>query len=112
MKTSSAKAKGRRAQQEVMRLHLKYAPELTPDDIKSLPMGAQGEDNWFSAAAREIYPYSVEVKNVERLDIWGALEQADEHHSEYPGVVFFKRNRSKLYVALDAEVFIQFLRRK
>ena len=44
MKTSSAKAKGRRLQQKVRDLLLETFTELQPDDIRSTSMGVSGED--------------------------------------------------------------------
>jgi hypothetical protein len=72
-------------------------------------MGASGEDLLFSPAARRVYPISVEVKNQERLGIWDALEQAEENSGEHQAVLFFKRNRTKFYAALDAEYLVELL---
>ena len=62
MKTSSAKAKGRRLQQQV-RTQLIEELDIHPEDIESRPMGSQGEDLIMSRAAREAFPYSIECKN-------------------------------------------------
>jgi hypothetical protein len=110
LKTSSAKAKGRRACAEVKELLLKYAPELQPDDIIVTSSGDTGEDLKLSPKAREVYPWAAECKNQETLSIWAALQQAEGHSDKYPGVLFFKRNRSKLYVAMDAEEFLKLVR--
>lgn len=112
MRPSSAKAKGRRLQQWVRDTLLKFAPSLQPDDIRSTSMGAGGEDLLLSPAARAVYPFSIECKNQEALNIWSALEQAEGNSEifDYPGrvpVVVFKRNKSKTYVALDFETFIR-----
>ena len=53
----------------------------------------------------------VEVKNVERLNIWEALSQS-KRDSEVDGnrdiaAVFFKRNRSGWYVAAPLEDFVR-----
>ena len=50
MKTSSAKAKGRRLQQKVRDLLLETFTELEPDDIRSTSMGVSGEDLQLSPA--------------------------------------------------------------
>lgn len=49
----------------------------------------------------------IEAKDVEKLNIWNALEQSkrDAGESEIP-VVMFKRNRTQVYVALPFESFI------
>ena len=36
-------------------------------------MGCVGEDGLMSEYARNRFPYSVECKNCERLDIWSAI---------------------------------------
>lgn len=50
----------------------------------------------------------IEAKNVERLNIWKALEQSkrDAGTEEIP-IVVFKKNRSKTYVALPFEEFME-----
>jgi hypothetical protein len=56
--------------------------------------------------------YHIEVKNQEALNIWAALEQAerDAHARDEEALVFFKRNKSRLYMALDAERGVELLR--
>lgn len=112
MLTSSAKKKGRRAAIEVKALLEKYAPDLRPGDIEVTSSGAPGRDVKLSPAARELYPYAIECKNVEALNIWAAYEQATTHAkdaNETP-IVFFRRNRSELMVCLRAEDFIKAIR--
>lgn len=113
MKTSSAKAKGRRCANEVKNHLLRVFDVLRPDDIGITSSGETGEDLKLSPKARDLFPYSIECKNVERLNIWKALEQA-EGHGDYTPIVFFRKNRSKLYVAIEAEKFMELyeLRRK
>lgn len=116
MKTSSAKAKGRRASSEVKELLLKHYPELQDNDILVTPSGVPGEDLVMSPSARQIYPLSIEVKCVEKLNIHDALNQAQEHSRKNAEkgivtepVVFFRRNRTTLKVVCDAEFFIKVL---
>ncbi len=54
MKPSSAKAKGRKFQQDIRDMMLDLAPSLEKDDIRSTSMGAGGEDLQLSPAARKI----------------------------------------------------------
>ena len=110
MRISSAKAKGRRACKEVQELLYKHAPDLRPGDIEITSSGVIGEDLKLSPAAREKYPLVIECKNRQSLNIWKALKQAESHlkdQNQGVPVLFFKRNGSKLYVALDAEMFIK-----
>ena len=78
MLTSSAKAKGRRACQKLREELLKAFPELQPKDIRVTPSGVTGEDLLLSPKAEQVFPYVVEVKCQERLNVWKALEQARE----------------------------------
>lgn len=112
MKTSSAKAKGRRAAQELRQMILELNPELKADDIVVTPSGVTGEDLKLSPAARAVLPLAIECKNVEKLNIWAALEQAESHCDieENEPVLFFKRNRSKLYAAIDAQVLLSLIK--
>lgn len=52
-----------------------------------------------------------QIKRQERLNIWAALDQAESEarNSDLP-VVAFRRNRSKWYVALEADELITLLR--
>lgn len=111
MKPSSAKAKGRRFQQECRDAFLKTAGDrLEADDIRSNPMGALGEDLLFSPAARRIFPYSVECKNVEKLNIWDAIKQCNANKGPHEALVIFKKNGEEPYVALKLETFLEFFK--
>ncbi len=113
MRTSSAKAKGRRLQNEVRELLLEYFKDQLEDgDIKTALMGESGEDIKRSPLAKKILPFSFECKNQEKLNIWSALEQATTNCGEGDSaVVVFKRNRSDTYIALKFEDFLELLRR-
>lgn len=103
MKASSCKAKGRRAANEVKALIHDIFPELDDSDVFRERGGQIGEDIKFSSKAREILPISIEVKNVEALNIWKALEQCEDNAQGYIPVLFFRRNNSKLYAAIEAD---------
>lgn len=111
MKTSSAKAKGRRAAKEVREVILDYFPELHADDVGVASSGVTGEDVTLSKKARDVLPVSIECKNVEALNVWKALEQAESNAGDHAPVLCFRRNRSKLYAAVDASWFFSVMRR-
>lgn len=112
MKPRSAKAKGRRLQNKIRDLILENFPQLENDDVKSAIMGESGEDIKLSPAARNLFPYSVEAKNVEKLNIWKALEQSEANSKENTTpLLFFKRNNSKIYVSLEADHFLELVKR-
>ena len=105
MKTQSAKAKGRRLQQWV-RDQLIEKLDVHPEDVESRSMGAGGEDLIMARAAREKFPYSIECKNQEKVNIWQSYSQAAENSKDYEPVVVVKRNNHKPLVIVDAEYFV------
>ena len=105
MNPSSAKAKGRRLQQWV-RDKLIEALDIHPEDIESRSMGAGGEDLIMARAARLKFPHSIECKNVEKLNIWEAYEQASANSGDYEPIVVMKKNGKKPLVVVDAEYYI------
>jgi len=105
MRVQSGKAKGRRLQQWVRDL-LVESLDIHPEDIESRSMGAGGEDLIMSSAASQSFPYSIECKNQEKINVWSAYDQATENSGNYTPIVVIKRNRSKPLVVIDAESFI------
>lgn len=106
MKTQSAKAKGRRLQQEFRKLLIEEL-NIHPEDIESRSMGAGGEDLIMARAAREKFPYSIEAKNVEKLNVWSAYEQASSNKGNYEPIVVMRKNNKKALVVIDAEYFVK-----
>ena len=109
MRPQSAKAKGRRAAQEVKRTLLQRFVALSDDDLLVTPSSVTGEDLKMSPNARASLPFVIEVKNQERINIWDALAQAKSHGSDRPELiplVIFRRNHSGLHVALEWEHFL------
>lgn len=110
MKISSAKQKGRRACGEVKELLLLAVPSLHPDDIEVTSSGAPGRDLKLSPAAQKHFPFAIEVKNVEKLNVREAYQQAISHKRphEIP-ILFHTKNRDQMLVTLSAEEFLQLL---
>ena len=106
MKTQSAKAKGRRFQQWVRDILIEKL-NVHPEDVESRSMGAGGEDLIMARAARLKFPYSIECKNQETLNVWKSYEQAESNSGKYEPVVFIKRNNQKPLVVVDAEYFVR-----
>ena len=107
----SSKAKGRRLQNFVRdKLKEIYVPYLHEDDIKSQTMGMTGEDIILSPAARELIPFSFECKNVERLQMWQAIDQCETNKPDCsaPAIVF-KKNGREPYVAIPFALFCDIL---
>jgi len=111
MKTSSAKAKGRKLQQWFTQ-KLIEGLNLNEEDLESRPMGSQGEDIIMGRETREKFPYSIECKNQEAVNVWKAYEQAETNCKGYEPLVVIKRNRSKPLVLVDAEHYISLHKQK
>ena len=109
MKTSSAKAKGRRLQQKFRDLLIEKL-DIHPEDIESRAMGSGGEDLIMARAARAKFPYSIECKNQEKLNIWSAWEQANGNKGLYEPLVVIKKNGIRPLVVLDAENFLDMIK--
>lgn len=108
MNIRSAKNKGVRLQNLVKDLIYKTFPSLEDGDVKTAMMGESGEDIKLSPAARRLFPFSVECKNTERLNLWDALKQSETNTTKgTTPIVIFKRNRSKVYVTLELEKFME-----
>lgn len=110
MKPQSCKAKGRNLQKWV-RDQLIEQLNIHPEDIESRSMGAGGEDLIMARAARQKFPFSVECKNVEKLNVWEAYEQAKVNAGTYEPIVVMKKNHKKPLVVIDAETFIKLIGR-
>src|SRR6185437_3433574 len=82
IKTSSKKNKGRRLQYKVRDdLLAKGAVHgLKVGDVVSRSMGAAGEDLMMSPKAMEVFPFVIECKNCESLNVRKVF---DEHYSKY-----------------------------
>ena len=106
MKTQSAKAKGRRLQQWFRDLLIEKL-DVHPEDIESRSMGAGGEDLIMARAARSKFPYSIECKNQENINVWKAYEQAKENSNDYEPIVVLKRNNTRALVLGDADYFVR-----
>ena len=110
VKPSSAKAKGRNLQNWIRKLLIEQL-DIHEEDIKTAVMGESGEDIIMARAAREKFPYSVEAKNVEKLNVWAAYEQACANCGDYEPLLVMKKNHKKPLVVLDAETFVKIIKK-
>ena len=106
MKTSSAKAKGRRLHQWVAKMLVEHLG-VDEEDLESRPMGSSGEDIIMGKLTRQKFPYSIECKNQEAVNVWKAYEQAESNCKGYEPLVVIKRNQHKPLVVVDAEYFVR-----
>ena len=80
---------------------------MDPEDIESRPMGSSGEDLIMGVQTKKIFPYSIECKNQEAVNVWKAYEQCSSNTSKkVESLVIIKRNKSKPLALVDAEYFI------
>lgn len=104
----SSKAKGRAAVQQVRNLLIRVLG-LGEDDVFVKATSQIGCDLHLSPYAHQYFPYAIEVKNTEKLNIFKALAQAANNTEGDTPIVFFKRARTPLFVAIDAEHFVKLL---
>jgi hypothetical protein len=104
MSPRSAKAKGRRLQQEVA-ARIREVFSLPAEDVKSTTMGDSGIDIRLSNAARKVFPFSVECKNVERMSLWDAWEQAVAHEAKegLSALIVHRKNNTEALAILRFE---------
>ena len=109
----SSKAKGSRLQNMIRdRLRAVFSSSLEEDDIKSQTMCMTGEDIVLSPAARKLIPYSIECKNVERLNVWQCLKQTESNvQEECAPILIIKRNQTDPYVVLPLETWIDLIQK-
>ena len=91
MKVQSAKAKGRNLQKWT-RERLIEELEIHEEDVESRSMGASGEDLIMARAARKKFPYSIECKNQERVNVWESYKHSLENYGDYEPIVVIKKS--------------------
>ena len=114
MKTSGAKAKGRRLQDKVvLKLRELYKEILHREDIKPQPMGQNGADVIFSPSAKNLVAFDIECKNQEALVgavLTNAIEQCEGNTEEgrIP-LLIFKKNGEPERVILRLDHFLELI---
>jgi hypothetical protein len=108
MKIQSAKAKGRRLCVALKELILRTHRDLEDADILVPTSSVPGEDLKLSPKAQKAFPFAVECKSQESLNVWASLAQAFEHQAKTgrTALLVFTRNRAPTYVALRLENFL------
>lgn len=106
----SAKNKGVRLQNYVAQKLYEVFTSLEEGDIKPAIMGESGVDINLSPAAKRVFPFSVECKNVEKLNFWAAYEQAKQNTiKDTEPLLVVKKNHKKPIVVLDFDLFLRLL---
>ncbi len=73
-------------------------------------MGAGGEDLIMARDARQKFPFSIECKNQEKLNVYDAYDQACANSGDHEPILFMKKNMKKALAVVDAEWFIKNVR--
>lgn len=107
---AARKAKARKLQQHVANSILERFPDLTEDDVRSIPMGAHGQDIMLSKSAKASLHCAFECKNQERF---AALSQAFDQCKDNAGglfpIVVIKSNRHDPFAVVDLDLFLDML---
>ncbi len=106
---SSAKAKGRALVVAVKAWLLVSFPDLEDDDVLIQTTSVGGQDIHLSPKAAQRFPFALEMKNTETLQMWAALSQAKVNalkKNRHPAVIF-KRNNSDTFICFPLSVFTE-----
>lgn len=108
--TASRKAKGRAFQQE-LRDDLINALHVKPEDIKSTPMGTFGPDLWLSSEVSRLFPFAVEAKRSERIDVGGWLNQCENNANKagLKPLLVFRKNRGKAMAVIEWDTLLMLI---
>jgi hypothetical protein len=110
VKARKAKARG---VQNTVRDDVRAMYFLSEHDVKAAQMGSKGADLQLSEEARRHFPFAVECKCQNALNIWESLDQADGYAKADPSnpapLLVFKRDRTAIYVALKWDDFKRIL---
>jgi len=118
MTANSVKARKAKARvcQDMVSNAVRDAFGLTADDIRSTPMGLQGEDVLFlSGRARAVFPFAVECQNADATLFWAKWRQAERHSEKLklPPLFVFKNPRmarGQAFVMLEWKTFLEILK--
>jgi len=111
----SAKAKGRKLQNWVAEhisniLNISYGKD---EDIESRPSGQTGVDVILHGKARDRFPFAIECKNQEKMNLYAWVKQAKANKPDWAitWLLFHTRNNEKQFVTMDAEEFFKLYER-
>ena len=107
-----SKAKGREGVLAVRAWLLDTFRAFAEDDIVVQTTSVGGSDLHLSPAASVVFPYAPEIKNVQTLNVWKALKQAEVNARKRgkPPILFIRRNNTPLHVVIDAAEFARIFR--
>lgn len=94
-KVSSKKHKARTLQ-KIAAKDIREVFNLPDEDAISRPMGSGGSDVIMSRAAIEKFPFSVECRNQEKINVWSSFEDCERNakKDKRTALLMIKRNFS------------------
>lgn len=88
-------------------------PTLNGDDVRSNPMGSQGEDILLSTRARELVPLSIECKSRATIAVYNWYDQSSTNCPKgSEPLVVLKADRKKPLAMVDAEYFFELMEKR
>jgi len=116
MKPVSCKAKGRTLQQWVCKqISSKFKVPYQQDDdqclIHSREMGQSGVDVILRGDLYKKFPFDIECKNTERLNLWETIKQAKANAKpDRNWMIVAKKNRVEPIVVISWDAFINLIK--
>jgi len=112
MKVASAKNKGRLFQQWVAKrissiLDIPYGID---ESIRSREGGQAGTDVVLIGEAKNLFPFCIECKRVEKFSIPAWIKQAKVNATGDNWLLFCKKSREKPIVIMDADAFFDIIK--
>ena len=107
VKPRSAKNKGKKLQNLVVKMVLDKFPDLTSRDVTSTIMGESGKDVKLSEAAFKKFPYDTECKSLAKFAIYTHYEQRGEPDGER--LLVIRGNHKKALAVISLEHFMELI---
>lgn len=110
MKPASCKAKGRYLQNIVSGL-VRLLFKLSENDVRPAIMGESGTDIKLSSLARSRFPFAVECKNTEKINVYEFWKQATTNadRENLIPLLVVKRNRELPLAVMDLNDLFELL---
>ena len=103
MKPRSAKNKGVRLQNWIRDQILETYHTLESEDVRPAIMGENGVDIKLTQKAKALFPFEIEAKNVQSINVWKSFDQAESNSGERQALLVIKKNRRAPLAVVDAE---------
>ena len=79
--------------------------------IESREMGQMGADVKLIGEAQKLFPFAVECKRTEKLDLYGSIKQAKDNQKKGTNwLLVSRRSQENAIVTMDAEAFFELVK--